>query len=86
MLIVAGFPAFTGWLLIVFSAYIVDNLNGFVATLLIGRLLTGGAAGISAGAVAVSGSIVCCGLLAAKFDLQCDSSTVILSFLFLSKS
>ncbi len=49
-----GFPAFVGWLLIAFSAYVVDNMNGFVAMLLIGRLLTGTAAGISAGAVAVS--------------------------------
>ncbi len=53
VLMAVGFPAFTGWLLIAFSAYIVNNLSGFVAMLLIGRLLSGSAAGLAAGAVAV---------------------------------
>lgn len=34
--------------------YIVNNLKGFIAILLTGRLLTGVAAGMSAGGVAVS--------------------------------
>ncbi len=54
VLMAVGFPAFAGWLIIVFSAYVVDNLSGFVAMLLVGRLLSGSAAGLSAGAVAVS--------------------------------
>ena len=53
MLIIGGFPAFFGWILIVFSVYIVNNIQGFIAILLTGRLLTGVAAGMSAGGVAV---------------------------------
>ena len=59
-LLISGFPAFIGWLLIVYSAYIEDNWGGFVTMLLLGRLLTGAAAGISASTVTVS-----------KFSHQC---------------
>ena len=53
-LLISGFPAITGWLLIVFSAYVVDSWAGFVSILLLGRLLTGAAAGISAPILTVS--------------------------------
>ena len=54
VLIIGGFPAFFGWILIVFSVYIVNNIQGFIAILLTGRLLTGVATGMTVGGVAVS--------------------------------
>jgi len=50
----SGFPSFTGWLLIAYSAYIVDNRKAFIAVLLVGRFLTGAASGISGQSASVS--------------------------------